>query len=52
LELKAVQPIRIYPGMRIGQVVFWSTAGDIDRKYDGKYDKFSVAKSSEIYREF
>ncbi|MDR2646177.1 MAG: hypothetical protein LBC04_03330 [Holosporaceae bacterium] len=52
LELKAVQPIKIYPKMRIGQVVFWSTAGNIDRKYDGKYGKFSVAKSSEIYREF
>ncbi|MDR2723953.1 MAG: hypothetical protein LBB25_01955 [Holosporaceae bacterium] len=52
LELKAVQPIKIYPMMRIGQVVFWSTSGEIDMRYKGKYDKFSIAKSSEIYKEF
>ena len=52
LELKAVQPVRIYPMMRIGQVSFWETSGDIGMLYDGKYNKFSSAKSSEIYREF
>ncbi|MDR2107028.1 MAG: hypothetical protein LBO73_00675 [Holosporaceae bacterium] len=52
LELKAVQPIKIYPMMRIGQVTFWSTSGESDMRYEGKYDKFSIAKSSEIYREF
>jgi dCTP deaminase len=52
LELKAVQPIRIYPMMHIGQVTFWSTIGENDIKYNGKYDKFSEAKSSEIYKEF
>jgi len=52
LELKAVQPIKIYPMMRIGQVSFWKTEGDTDMRYKGKYDKFSVAKSSEIYKEF
>ncbi|MBE6446874.1 MAG: hypothetical protein E7015_00055 [Alphaproteobacteria bacterium] len=52
LELKAVQPIKIYPMMRIGQVSFWTTYGEKDMLYNGKYDKFSVAKSSEIYKEF
>jgi dCTP deaminase len=52
LELKVVQPIKIYPMMRIGQVTFWSTSGESNMRYEGKYDKFSVAKSSEIYREF
>ena len=52
LELKAIQPIKIYPMMKIGQVTFWKTAGSDDIKYKGKYDKFSVAKSSEIYKEF
>ncbi|MDR2158169.1 MAG: hypothetical protein LBO02_02525, partial [Holosporaceae bacterium] len=52
LELKAVQPIRIYPMMRIGQVSFWSTDGEADIKYNGKYNRFSIAKSSEIYKEF
>ncbi|MFI1204847.1 dCTP deaminase domain-containing protein [Streptomyces sp. NPDC020883] len=27
LELEATQPIRVYAGMRIGQVTFWNTAG-------------------------
>lgn len=52
LELKAVQPIKIYPMMRIGQVSFWKTTGDRDMLYQGKYSKFSTAASSEIYKEF
>ena len=52
LELKAIQPVKIYPMMVIGQVTFWKTFGDTDMKYKGKYDKFSEAKSSEIYKEF
>lgn len=52
LELKAIQPIKIYPMMRVGQVSFWQTEGGSDIVYNGKYDKFSVAKSSEIYKEF
>lgn len=51
LELKAVQPIKIYPMMRIGQVSFWKVQGE-KTFYSGKYDKFSIAKSSEIYKEF
>jgi dCTP deaminase len=52
LELKTVQAIKIYPLMKIGQVTFWKTKGHNDMKYSGKYDRFSTAKSSEIYREF
>lgn len=36
LELSVVQPLRIYPGMRIGQVAFWSVAG-ADELYKGPY---------------
>ncbi len=52
LELKAVQPLKIYPMMRIGQISFWKTTGNSEIQYSGKYDKFSIAKSSEIYKEF
>lgn len=52
LELKAVQPLKIYPMMRVGQVSFWKTLGGTDMQYKGKYGKFSIAKSSEIYKEF
>jgi dCTP deaminase len=36
LQLHAVQPIRIFPGMLIGQVTFWRTEGKIVL-YRGKY---------------
>ena len=52
LELKAVQPLKIYPMMRIGQISFWKPYGDSEMQYSGKYDKFSTAESSEIYKEF
>lgn len=36
LQLHAVMPVRIYPGMLIGQVTFWRPEGLI-RLYRGKY---------------
>jgi dCTP deaminase len=36
LEMVAVQPIRVYPYMRIGQVSFWAPQGGVTR-YDGNY---------------
>ena len=36
LELVATLPIRLYPGMIIGQVSFWRNFGSAE-KYDGKY---------------
>ncbi|MFI8631245.1 dCTP deaminase domain-containing protein [Microbacterium sp. NPDC077663] len=41
LELHAVQPLRIYRGMRIGQVSFWESRGSVLR-YVGRYSDFSV----------
>jgi dCTP deaminase len=39
LELTAVQPVRIYPGMTIGQVSFWCTAARSQVKYRGRYHR-------------
>lgn len=36
LQLHAVQPVVIYPHMRIGQATFWVPTGKI-RLYEGKY---------------
>jgi dCTP deaminase len=36
LQLHAVHAVRIYPGMRIGQVTFWRTYGR-RMQYNGKY---------------
>ena len=38
LQLHAVHPVRVYPGMLIGQVTFWRTYGR-RVQYDGKYNR-------------
>ena len=53
LELYVVQPLRIYPGMRIGQVSFWSVAGDTSlTNKDNKalYTRYSVPMPSQYYK--
>ena len=36
LELTVVQPLRVYPGMRIGQIAFWKAYGST-KGYCGRY---------------
>lgn len=36
LQLFAAQPLRVYPGMRIGQIMWWRPQGEI-MLYTGKY---------------
>jgi dCTP deaminase len=51
LELKVVQPLRIYPNMKIGQVSFWKMDGVDMIDYNGKYQKYSLPHISEFYKE-
>jgi dCTP deaminase len=51
LQLHAVQPVRIYPGLRIGQVTFWVPRGRIVL-YQGKYQGSMRAEPSQIWRDF
>jgi dCTP deaminase len=37
LEITVVQPVRIYPKMKIGQVSFWQTDYDNSHRYRGRY---------------
>lgn len=39
LQIHAVHPVRVYPGMLIGQVTFWRTFGR-RVQYDGKYRRY------------
>lgn len=48
LELRACSPIRIYPGMVIGQVTFWATKGAPLPK-EGYYGRFDGPKPSKGY---
>lgn len=51
LMLHAVQPVRIYPNMRIGQVTFWKVLGDIIL-YDGKYQDGVGPQASGVHKDF
>jgi dCTP deaminase len=51
LQLHAVQPLRLFRGMLIGQVTFWTVEGEITL-YTGKYQGTSGPQESEIYRDF
>jgi dCTP deaminase len=42
LEIEVVQPVRVYPGMVIGQVSFWTTAGDLV-PYTGRFGRIDQA---------
>lgn len=52
LELKVVQPLIVYPQMKIGQVSFWTVEGAPNNLYNGKYAKYSEAHCSELRQEF
>ncbi|MEU9599827.1 deoxycytidine deaminase [Streptomyces sp. NPDC048109] len=41
LEITVVQPLRVYPGMRVGQVSFWRPSGNRS-PYQGHYGTLSV----------
>jgi dCTP deaminase len=51
LQLYAVQPIKVYPQMLIGQVTFWKVLGDIE-VYKGKYQGSIGPYESQIYKDF
>jgi dCTP deaminase len=52
LELKVVQPLWVYPGMKIGQICFWKPHGDKKYNYCSKYWMYSLPHSSEMVKEF
>ncbi len=51
LQLHAVQPLRIYPNMLVGQVTFWCVKGDIVL-YNGKYQGSMGPHESKSYLDF
>ncbi len=52
LELKVVQPLKIYPFMKIGQVTFWKIKGRKALTYqNGEYKQFQSAQISKFYKE-
>lgn len=49
LELKVVQPLRVYPGMIIGQVCFWKQHGG-KPIYDGRYQSDVLPRANTDHR--
>lgn len=51
LQMYAVQPVKIYAGMLIGQVTFWKPKGKITL-YKGKYQGSKGPVESYIYKDY
>ena len=51
LMLHAVQGLRVYPGMRVGQVTFWEITGE-RTLYEGKYQGSVGPTESKVYKDF
>ena len=52
LEMFAVQPIRIYPGIQICQMIYHTLEGTISEYASGKYQNNKDIQPSLLYREF
>lgn len=51
LELTVVQPLRVYPFMRIGQVSFWKPSGENSTKYSEGYTAYNLPQHSKYHKE-
>ncbi|MEZ6066808.1 MAG: hypothetical protein R3B90_14135 [Planctomycetaceae bacterium] len=52
LEMFAVQPIRVYPGVEIAQIFYHTVEGDITEYASEKYQHNRDIQPSLLYREF
>lgn len=51
LQLNPVQPVKVYPGMLVGQVTFWKTVGEVTL-YSGKYQGSMGPVESLVHLDF
>tara|TARA_Y100000310_G_scaffold292965_1_gene322169 strand:+ start:1342 stop:1905 length:564 start_codon:yes stop_codon:yes gene_type:complete len=51
LELHTIHQLKVYPGMKVGQMLFWKPIGDI-LLYQGKYKDSVGPETSQIWRDF
>lgn len=52
LEMFAVQPIRIYPGIQICQIIYHSLVGEVSEYCSSKYQNNRDIQPSLLYKEF
>lgn len=51
MELSAVQPVRVYPGMEICQIYYCKPTGEITKEYSGKYQGATDPVGSRLWQE-
>lgn len=51
LQMHAIQPLRVYPNMEIGQITFWVVDGE-PLLYDGKYQGLTGPGESQAWQDF
>ena len=51
LELHSIHQLKVYPGMKIGQMLFWKPQGKIIL-YEGKYKDSKGPEVSQIWKDF
>jgi dCTP deaminase len=51
LEISVVEPVRVYAGVRICQIVYETLVGEQDRKYEGRYQGQCGPKASRLWRD-
>ena len=51
MQLYAVNRVKVYPGMNIGQVMFWKPKGKISL-YEGKYQNSHGPQGTQIFKDF
>lgn len=51
LEISVVQPVRIYPGLRIGQIYWHKPVGEVTDYYHGKYQGQMDATPSRLFQD-
>lgn len=52
LEIFVIEPVKIYPGMRIGQLYYHTLEGDQNIKYHGKYFDNDGIQGSRSFKDF
>ena len=51
LELQAIHQLKVYHGMKVGQILFWKPEGEIIL-YQGKYKDAVGPQTSQIFKDF
>jgi dCTP deaminase len=51
IQLFAINRVRVYAGMDIGQMMFWCVRGDIEL-YDGKYQGANGVRASRLFLDY